>query len=229
MVKKIISWIINAVSIALIILSVTVLMTVVFTKRGDAPNYFGYSVFRILTGSMEPALPVDTMCVVKLCGTEDINEGDVISFYTLEREIAGSVVTHRAVEIQTSADGKKSIVTKGDANPSADANPVTEEYLIGKVVWSSLFWGKLVRLASNPLIFAVFILVPLFAILISYLVTTIKTARQIEKEEIEQELQKILEEKNRQKEDTKQEEAAKPEESAKTEDEAGQEETTRQP
>lgn len=194
MVKKIISWVINSISILMILLSVTVLMTVVFTRKGDVPNYLGYSVFRVLTGSMEPTIPVDTMCVVKLCKTDEVEEGDVISFYTLEPEILGSVVTHRAVEITKTENGERLVYTKGDANPAVDSYPVTDEYMVGKVVFTSVFWGKLVRLATNPLIFVIFILGPLFAILISYLVTTIRTAKALEKEELEKELQRLSDE-----------------------------------
>lgn len=198
MVKKIISWIINTISILMILLSLSVLLTVVFTAKGSAPSYFGYSVFRVLTGSMEPTIPVDTMCVVKLCKTDAINEGDVISFYTQEPEIYGSVVTHRAIEITTDADGNRSITTKGDANPVADEYLVTDEYMVGKVIWTSRFWGKLVRLAANPIIFVLFILVPMLIILGSNIITTVKTAKELEKEEIEQELLKRQEEKKEQ-------------------------------
>ena len=79
-------------------------------------------------------------------------EGDVISFYSTDPALEGAVNTHRVVSI--SQDGDSYIyTTKGDANNAADLYDAQSRYLIGKVIWSSLFLGKLSRLAANPLIF----------------------------------------------------------------------------
>ena len=85
-----------------------------------------------------------------------------------------------------SQDGDNYIyTTKGDANNAADLYDAQSRYLIGKVIWSSLFLGKLSRLAANPLIFIPLILIPLAAILITNLVHTVRLAKTIAKEEEE--------------------------------------------
>lgn len=111
-------------------------------------------------------------------------EGDVISFYSTDPALEGAVNTHRVVSI--SQDGDSYIyTTKGDANNAADLYDAQSRYLIGKVIWSSLFLGKLSRLAANPLIFIPLILIPLAAILITNLVHTVRLAKTIAREEEE--------------------------------------------
>lgn len=66
-----------------------------------------------------------------------------------------------------------------------DRYDVDSRDLLGKVVWSSLILGKIVRLVSNPLIFVPIILVPLAIILIANLVKTVSYARKIAKDEEE--------------------------------------------
>ena len=64
-----------------------------------------------------------------------------------------------------------------------DRYDVDSRDLLGRVVWSSLILGKIVR--SNPLIFVPIILVPLAIILIANLVKTVSYARKIAKDEEE--------------------------------------------
>ncbi|MBR0062681.1 MAG: signal peptidase I, partial [Oscillospiraceae bacterium] len=62
--KKAVFGILNVISIALIVIAVVALFIVVTTESGEAPNFFGYSMFRVISGSMEPELPVGSMIVV---------------------------------------------------------------------------------------------------------------------------------------------------------------------
>ena len=59
--KKIVTRIINAVSIVVIVLALFILCTVVMTKPGKAPEILGHYVFRVMTGSMQPAVPEDSL------------------------------------------------------------------------------------------------------------------------------------------------------------------------
>lgn len=86
----------------------------------------GIRFYIVTTGSMEPAIPVGSVCAVnERVPFREIAAGDVISFSTGEN----MRVTHRAVRIEP--DG---IVTQGDANNTEDAAKVTEENYLGKTV-----------------------------------------------------------------------------------------------
>lgn len=184
MIRKIICGVINTLSVLVIAAAIVILCMVLFTEPGKPPNIFGFTMLRITTGSMEPTYATDTLLVVKKTDPKEIMEGDVISFYSTDPALEGAVNTHRVVSI--SQDGDSYIyTTKGDANNAADLYDAQSRYLIGKVIWSSLFLGKLSRLAANPLIFIPLILIPLAVILITNLVHTVRLAKTIAKEEEE--------------------------------------------
>lgn len=107
----------------LIIIAVIVAMLPAFL-----PKVMGYETFDVVTGSMEPVLPVGSMVLVKAADPKEINEGDIIAFYSATDQ--GAVVTHRVIE-NDSANGQ--FITKGDANGSNDIKPIPYPNLIGRV------------------------------------------------------------------------------------------------
>ena len=193
MVKKVIFALINFLSIAIIAAAVAVLCIVLMTKPGKAPSVLGYTVLRVTTGSMAPTYEVATLIVVKKTDHAEIREGDVISFYSLDPALDGAVNTHRVVSVEKKGDGYI-YQTKGDANNVADAYDVQSEYLVGKVIWSSLILGKISRLAANPLIFIPVILLPLSVILLTNLIHTVRLAKKITREEEEAAVREAVEE-----------------------------------
>ena len=87
----------------------------------------GIKPYVVVTGSMEPAIPVRSICFVnENVPLETIKVGEVISF----RLSDNMLVTHRVVAVTDGA-----YTTKGDANNIADAAPVTAENYIGKTVF----------------------------------------------------------------------------------------------
>lgn len=192
-IRKIFFYIINTVSVVIIALAVIILLIVVLTKSGEAPNVFGYSVFRVLTGSMEPAIETDSLILVRRMNPSEIKKDDIISFYSQDPSHGGAVNTHRVVSVEQ--DGELwYYTTKGDANQIADKYIVTSDDLIGKVIFTSHPLGIFVRLLANPLIFIPVILLPLFIILLSNLIRTVRLAKQMAKEEEEAAVREALEE-----------------------------------
>lgn len=184
MVKKILCSIVNFISVVIIAAAVVILIMVLFTKPGKPPSIGGFTLLRITTGSMAPTYDVDTMILVKETDPAQIQEGDVISFYSSDPALDGAVNTHRVVSIEKETDHYV-YTTKGDGNNVVDAYNVDSQYLIGKVTWSSVILGKISRLVSNPLIFIPVILVPLAVILITNFVSTVSLAKKIAREEEE--------------------------------------------
>lgn len=199
MIKKILLGIINFISVLLIVASVCVLLTVVLTKKGEAPNLFGYTFFRVMTGSMEPQIPVDSFIVVKHVDPESLKENDIISFYSKDPSLQGAVNTHRIVRIEKDAQGKGTFITKGDANNIEDRYGTPFGNVIGKVIFSSTGVGKFVRLVSNPLIFVPLVIIPLFIMLIKSLVQSISAAKKIAQQEEEEAVREAIEKIRREK------------------------------
>lgn len=192
MLKKIVLKIINAISILAIAASVIVLLMVVLTRSGEAPRVMGYSVFRVMTGSMEPTIQTDSLIAVKKIEPSQVKEGDIISFYSQDPAHGGAVNTHRVMSVEQNGD-TWTYETKGDANQVVDQYPVSAEDLIGKVVFVSYPLGVAVHLLSNPLIFTPGILVPLFFILIYNISRTILLTRGLVQEEEESAVREAVE------------------------------------
>ena len=191
-IRRVLVNLVSIVSVCLIIASVLVLLKVITTKQGEAPNIFGYSLFRVVTGSMEPEIREDSLLVVKKTPPEDIAPGDVISFFSPDPALEGAVNTHRVMRIEK-RDGDIFFVTKGDANVSEDRYFPNGELLVGKVVFCSHGLGKVVSLLSNPLVFGAVILLPLLVILLMNLFRAVRIAADIAKQEEEEAVRQALE------------------------------------
>ena len=189
--KKAVFGILNVISIALIVIAVVALFIVVTTESGEAPNFFGYSMFRVISGSMEPELPVGSMIVVKRVEPEEVKVGDIITFFSTDPTLRGGVNTHRVVDIDNSGMDIL-FMTKGDANQFMDEYGAVGSNLIGVVIYDSKLIGTAVRLASNPLIFFPLLVIPLGLILISNVVSTVKTAKKLAEEEEEKAIAEII-------------------------------------
>ena len=183
----------NAAAIGLILVSVFVLLSVVLTPAGQVPQVLGYSVFRVMTGSMEPEIREDSLLLVKKTSPEDIAPGDVISFFSPDPMLEGAVNTHRVARIEKE-NGRIQFITKGDANVIEDAYPTDGSALVGRVVFKSYWLGKTVSLLSNPLVFGTIILLPLVIILVMNLCRAVRIAADIAKKEEEEAVRKALEE-----------------------------------
>lgn len=84
---------------------------------GLGPRTGAYRTLTVLTGSMTPAYPPGSIIVIAPVKVWDVKRGDVITY---NAPTAGSpVVTHRVVSIRQ-RDGKRLVVTKGDANSDVD-------------------------------------------------------------------------------------------------------------
>ena len=100
-------------------------------------NLAGFSMFRVVTGSMEPTIPTGSALICRAVKIDAIEEGDIICYRTEVADIAGEIVTHRVVAVETAADGGRTLETRGDANLTSDPYLVRQENLVGRVVWYS--------------------------------------------------------------------------------------------
>lgn len=117
-----------------VLVAVTVLLAVLLVGG----RLLGLQIYTIESGSMEPAYRTGSVIYVKPVDTETLEEGDVISF----QMEGGTVVTHRIVEVEGS---KGAVVyrTKGDANDTEDGGFVLSEQVLGKVVFTIPYLGRL--------------------------------------------------------------------------------------
>ena len=92
------------------------------------PKIAGYDAYVVVSGSMEPNIPVGSIVFAKECDPATLSTGDVIVFVDPSR--SQTPITHRVVTNNTK---KATLTTKGDANESEDKNPILYENVKGKV------------------------------------------------------------------------------------------------
>lgn len=109
------------------------------------PRLLGYETMAVVSGSMEPGIPVGSVVYTKAVEKpEDLAKGDVITYEIGE----GTRVTHRITSINKET---QEYTTKGDANDSEDAQPVGFAQIVGKLKLSIPLLGYLSIYIKTPL------------------------------------------------------------------------------
>ena len=60
------------------------------------PQFLGYQVYTVVTGSMEPELPVGSLVYIRRTDAAEAQPGDVVAFYGARDSAA--IITHRVEE-----------------------------------------------------------------------------------------------------------------------------------
>ena len=129
--------VLNFIGTAIIIIVIVLCLSLII------PRVFGISSYTVLTGSMEPSVPVGSVVYAKAIEPSALETGDIVVFYDGRNDIP---VTHRVVENQTE---DAQIITKGDANESTDITPIPYQNVIGKVVLHLPVLGRLLVLLGS--------------------------------------------------------------------------------
>ncbi|MBR4693534.1 MAG: signal peptidase I [Bacilli bacterium] len=154
LIKKIISDLVILVLAIFFIIAIYGFINIKILKK-DYVNLFGYTYFDIITGSMEDTINVHDMVFVKI--TEDVKEGDIISFKSEDM-----IITHRVYKVDDDL-----IITKGDANNTLD-KPIKKDQVIGKVVKIGRRYGLVLKTLMTPIVLiSLFATVVLFCIYFS--------------------------------------------------------------
>ena len=103
------------------------------TLTGNAmPMPFGFGISVVLSGSMEPALSVDDLVLIRAADSYEVK--DIVVY-----QDGSSLIIHRILSI----DGDE-IVTMGDANDAADP-PIRVSTIKGKAVAHIPYVGAVIR------------------------------------------------------------------------------------
>ena len=185
---------INALVSVLLIFAVLLCLWVTFQVIGKGyVNLFGHSMFRVVTGSMEPTIPVGSLLVCRQVDMETVQVGDIICFRAQESAIFGQMVTHRVTGIFSAADGRLLFETRGDANLTADGFMVSQTNFVGKVIWytgASNVLSSILSFFSNKIGFLACIIIPILilgGLLMKEYVSSIRAEMRRAMEELERE------------------------------------------
>jgi signal peptidase len=105
----------------------------------------GYRPQPVLSGSMEPHLPVGSVTIAKRVPASSVAVGDVITF----QRPSGGTITHRVATI-TERHGERVVTTKGDANPGPDPWQLKLRGDVGRNIADIPYAGYVVLYAGRP-------------------------------------------------------------------------------
>lgn len=106
-------------------------------------TFTGYKPVIVVSGSMLPAIQINSLNLVKSCTAEDLNIGDIVMYYDNERNM---LITHRLKSIER-IFGDQKLIVQGDNNEYED-NPVDFSQVRGKIVFT---WNGIAPLLTDIL------------------------------------------------------------------------------
>ncbi len=174
--KKTIRIIINSISVILLIIGILAFVLILTSSKQGLPSLFGYSFVTVSTESMLPDYKKGDMLLIEKTEWDSLKVGDDICFFSSDPEIKGLPNTHRIHEIKTDEKGEKYFVTKGVANFKPDDYYVYDDQLIGKVIGSSSFFGKVFKVIATQEFMFFALIVPLVAIIFTEVMNIRKIA-----------------------------------------------------
>ena len=108
------------------------------------PKVFGYEMYTVISGSMEPSIPTGSLVYIMDMEPQDVADGDVIAFYG--GHDSNAIITHRVVKNRVVMG---EFVTKGDANEKEDMNPIPYMNFLGRVELSIPVVGELAQMLTS--------------------------------------------------------------------------------
>ena len=156
------------------IIFVVLLCSIVLCQKFFSKNhsFFGYRVFTIVTGSMDPELKIGDIVLVKSTKFDKIKIGDYLTFNGVSEELKDKVVTHEVVDILKENDNYV-FYTKGIKSDLVDP-AVYEEQIYGVVTYKFVVLSFIHKIITNIFGFIICIILPLIYVLITEIKTIIK-------------------------------------------------------
>ncbi|MBR3195975.1 MAG: signal peptidase I [Clostridia bacterium] len=160
-------------TLGLLLFSVAVLASLVLV----VPAVMHVKSYAVASGSMEPAMPVGSLVLVRKVDPENLKAGDIIVFGGTRSD--GENVTHRVVE---NDQDQKQLTTKGDANDAQDPDPVAYDQVVGQVIWHAPKAGTAVMYMQSWYGKAVIVAVLIAGFLLVETGLRVRTQKELEKE-----------------------------------------------
>lgn len=170
-ITKIISWCIMSVLcvIATFLIVYIIINKIAQSQGKNAP----LGLYTIISASMTPEIDVYDVVFVVQKDPEEIQVGDIISYYSSKSYFGDTPITHRVVEKFNTNNGI-SFRTRGDANPVVDNEIIMEDSVIGTVRMVIPALGRIQFFLASKSGWFIAILVPALGIIIYDLIKLIK-------------------------------------------------------
>ena len=124
-----------------VISNLIVIIAIILAMLLVGLKFFGFQIYTVISGSMEPTYHVGSLIYVKKVDPSTLKIKEPITFELSDKTIA----THRIVEIVKDEENPNiyKFRTKGDANENVDANLVEPNKVLGKAYFTVPYLGYL--------------------------------------------------------------------------------------
>ena len=149
-----------------ILLWVIIFITALFTfttlaTRDDksVARLAGFTPLIVQSDSMAPTFRADDLILIRACKTEELREGDIITFHTIiNNEYA--LNTHRIEKIEE-IGGIRNYITKGDNNEISDPRMISDGDIVGIYVTKLPVMGRVMTFLTGGAGFLIVIVLPM--------------------------------------------------------------------
>ena len=180
--RYIVSVLSYALFIFLMLIGGTLLLYIADIKIRAAKGDYSAPIFNayvVLSGSMLPTIQIKDIVVTKKIPESKLEIGDIITFISPDPRWGGISVTHSSIDIYyDETKGIHTYKTKGDYNNIADAVPVPNEKILGKVILKVPKLGYIQDLLASKGGLIICVLIPSLAILSYDIVKALKKVGQ---------------------------------------------------
>ena len=143
------------------------------------PMLLGYKEMAVLSGSMEPAIPVGGLVYVKPVEASELEVGDVCTYYLSDGE---TFVTHRVMSIDPE---NQTLVTQGDANEDPDGD-IQFSQVYGKAEFHLPYLGFAIQNIRTPVGIMTICGVVMLVILLNFIPAIIDAAEEEKQQKTQQ-------------------------------------------
>lgn len=181
-VKKVLKITSNLITTVLFLVLLFMIFVVISSKAsGGEPQFMGYQLKTVLSGSMEPTFKTGSIIAVKpVENPASLKKGDVVTYLQQDN----TIVTHRIMEVIKNGENTM-FQTKGDNNNDMDTQPVIAQNVVAKYSGFTIpFLGYFIDFAKSSKGTAILLIVP-GVLLLGYSGFTIVSAlRELDKSQV---------------------------------------------
>lgn len=163
---------------AILVIFVLLLLLIVIMQRvsNNKVTLGGFSIFNIITSSMEPKYAIGDVLLAKNVNPEEIEIGDDVVYKGEKGNFAGKIVTHQVIDIEEENNELK-FHTKGLANEEEDP-VISSNQIYGEVIYKIKTLSLISKIVNNLYAFYFAIFVPIAIILFIEIRKTVISIRQ---------------------------------------------------
>lgn len=165
---------------ALCVMIFTIISVNTVNKEND--GIFGFKPYIVLSDSMSEVFQVGDMAISRQTDPATLQEGDIITFRSIDPANYGQTVTHKIRQV-TEYEGQRAFITYGTTTGADDLYPVPEANVLGKYVFHLPKMGYVFEFLRTPAGYVTIILIPFLLLLGIQAVKFFRLVRQYKQEQ----------------------------------------------